>query len=244
VTLTELSEVREPKFLPRKIRLVMGVDLGQSQDPTAICVIEHCEGVIDQGSDYERHTGLTEALGLQKKGERWRVVHMERLPLGTKYGDVVRHVAGRLAAPQLQADPSKNQSAAELVIDSGGVGRGVAEMFIDAGLDPMCAQTTGGMETNWARKNTWNVPKHELVTLLDARINHDRFPLTFSKQLAEGEAFKQEIADFKRSVGGAGRMKYEARQGKHDDMIIAVALVVWWLSRPKNPPAQFSTYGY
>jgi hypothetical protein len=39
-------------------------------------------------------------------------------------------------------------------------------------------------------------------------------------------------------------MKYEARQGKHDDMIIAVALAVWWLSRPKNPPAQFSTYGY
>jgi hypothetical protein len=54
--MTELSQDRVPKFLPRKTRMVMGVDLGQIQDPTAICVIEHCEGVIDNGSDYERHT--------------------------------------------------------------------------------------------------------------------------------------------------------------------------------------------
>jgi hypothetical protein len=245
MTLTELSQVRVPKFLPRKTRLVMGVDLGQSVDPTAICVIEHCEGVIDEGSEWERHCGLTGGLGLQKKkAERWRVGHMERLALGTKYGDVVRHVAGLLAAPQLQADPSKNQNACELVIDAGGVGRGVAEMFTDAGLNPMCVQMTGGMKTNWARKNTWNVPTHELITLLDARINHDRFPLTFSKHLPEGEAFKQEIADFTRSVQAAGRMRYEAREGKHDDMIMAVSMAVWWLSQPKHPPAQFGVYGY
>src|SRR5262245_12121867 len=220
----------------------MGVDLGQVVDPTAICVIEHCEGVIDEGSDWERHTNQTEAFGLQKKGERWRVVHMERVPLNTKYGEVIRYVAGLLATPQLQADPNKNQTACELVLDVGG-SRGVAEMFTDAGLTPMCVQIAPGMETRYARKNTWNVAKHELITLLDARINHDRFPLTFSKHLVEGEAFKQEIADFKRSVGGAGRMKYEARPGKHDDMIIACALAVWWLSRPKTPPTIIGTWG-
>ena len=238
----ELSQERKPKFLPRKTRLVMGVDLGQVVDPTAICVIEFCDGVIDHGSDYERHTNQTQALGLQKKAERWRVVHMERVPLNTKYGAVIQYIAGLLATPQLQADPSNNRTACELVLDVGG-NRGVAEMFTDAGLNPMCVQTTGGMETNWARKNTWNVAKHEMITRLDARINHDRFPLTVSTQLAEAEAFKAEIADFTRSVSGAGRMKFEARAGKHDDMISAVALAVWWLSRPKNPPAVFGTYG-
>ena len=118
--MSELSQVREAKFLPRKTRLVMGVDLGQVVDPTAICVIEHCEGVIDHGSDYERHSNQTGALGLQKKGERWRVVHMERVPLNTKYGEVIRYVAGLLATPQLQADPNKNQTACELVLDVGG----------------------------------------------------------------------------------------------------------------------------
>jgi len=79
--MTELSQVREPKFLPRKTRFVMGVDVGQIVDPTAICVIEYCEGVMDYGSDLERHTSQTEALGLQKGSQRWRCVYMERLPL-------------------------------------------------------------------------------------------------------------------------------------------------------------------
>jgi hypothetical protein len=168
---------------------------------------------------------------------------MERIPLGTKYGAVVQHVAGLLAAPQLQADPSKNQSAGELAIDAGGPGPGVAEMFTSAGLRPIRVTITGGMGSNAKLGGKFNVSQHELVTTLDARLNHDRYPLTFSKHSAEGGAFKAEIADFKRNVSAAGRMQYGARQGKHDDMIFAVSLAVWWLSRPKNPPAQFSTWG-
>jgi hypothetical protein len=239
--MTELSQVREPKFLPRKTRFVMGVDVGQIVDPTAICVIEYCEGVMDYGSDLERHTSQTEALGLQKGSQRWRCVHMERLPLGTKYGVIVQHVAGLLATPQLQADPNKNRKASELVIDAGGAG-GVAEMFQAAGMDPISVIIRGGLDTNWKGRNRFTVAKEELIGLLDARLNHDRFPLTFSKHLVEGEAFRDEVADFTRSTSGAGRMKYEAKQGKHDDMILAVSLAVWWLSRPKNPPAAFGRY--
>ena len=54
----ELSMTPTPVFLPRRKRWVVGVDLGQSTDPTAICVIEHLKGVIDDGSDYERYCGL------------------------------------------------------------------------------------------------------------------------------------------------------------------------------------------
>jgi hypothetical protein len=240
--MTELSQIRTPKFLPRKTRLVMGVDPGQVRDPCANCVIEHCTGVIDHGSDYERHTNQTAALGLQKKAERWRVVHVERLKLGTRYGDITRHVASMLADPKLQRDPSKNRSACELVLDFGGIGRGVAEDLIDAGIDPICVNLTGGLETNWKRRHLYSVPKEEAVILLDARIHHDRFPLTFSKHLTEADALKQEIADFVRSATGAGRMRYEARQGKHDDMVMALAIAVWWLSRPVNQPPMMFTY--
>ena len=236
------SQERKPKFLPRKSRLVMGVDVGKEVDPTAICVIEKCNGVIDHGSDYERHTNQTEALGLQKKAERWRVVHMERIPLKTKYGEVIRHIAGLLATPQLQADPDENRSAGELVIDAGGAG-GVAEMFIDNGLKPISVIIRGGLDTNWKGRNRFTVAKEELIGLLDARLNHDRFPLTFSTQLTEAEAFKAEIADFRRNVSGAGRMQYEARQGRHDDMILSVALAVWFLSRPRNQPTVIGVYG-
>lgn len=244
--MTELSEIRMPMFLPRKTRFALGLDPGQKNDPCANCVVEYCTGVIDEGSDWERHTNQTAALGLQKnKGERWRVIHMERLKLGTKYGDITRYVAGVLAAPQLQRDPSKNQRACELVLDFGGIGRGVAEDLIDAGLDPICVNLTGGLQTNWKRRHLYNTPKEEVIITLDARLHHDRFPLTFSKHLAEGEAFKNEIADFQRNVSGAvGRMKYEAAPGKHDDMIMALAIAVWWLSRPEPATAQFGRYGY
>jgi hypothetical protein len=238
----ELNQVRVPKFLPRKIRMVMGVDPGQVRDPCADCVIEHCEGVIDNGSDFERHCGIT--TGLQQKAERWRCVHIERLKLGTKYGDITRHVAGMLADPKLQRDPESNRSACELVLDFGGIGRGVAEDMIDAGLDPVCVNLTGGLETNWKRRHLYNVPKEEAVIQLDARINHDRYPLSFSKHLTEADTLKQEIADFVRSVSGAGRMRYEARTGKHDDMVMSLAIAVWWLSRPQPGHAQFTTWSY
>jgi hypothetical protein len=224
--------------------MVMGVDPGQARDPCANCVIEHCEGVIDDGSDWERHTNQTAALGLQKKGAtRWRCVHLERLKLGTRYGDITRHVANMLAAPQLQRDTDSNRSAGELVLDFGGIGRGVAEDMLDAGLDPVCVNLTGGLETNWKRRHLYSVPKEEAIIQLDARIHHDRYPLTFSKHLTEADALKQEIADFVRTVSGAGRMRYEARTGKHDDMIMALAIAVWWLSRPKQQPTAFGRYG-
>lgn len=165
----ELSEIRTPKFLPRKTRMVMGVDPGQARDPCADCVIEYCEGVIDGGSDYERHTNQTALLGLQKKAERWRCVHLERLQLDTKYGHITRHVATMLADPKLQRDASINRTPCELVLDFGGIGRGIAEDMLDASLDPVCVNLTGGLETNWKRRHLYSVPKEEAVVLLDAR---------------------------------------------------------------------------
>jgi len=241
--MSELSEIRTQKFLPRKTRMVLGVDPGQERDFCAVCVIEFCEGVIDGGSDFERHTNQTKALGLQNPWERWRTVHLERLKLGTKYGAITRHVATMLADPQLQRDPSKNRSPCELVLDFGGIGRGIAEDMLDAGLDPVCVILTGGLETNWKRRHLYSVPKEEAVILLDARIHHDRLPLTFSKHLTFAEALKQEVADFVRTLSGAGRMKYGARTGKHDDLVMSLAIAVWWLSRPVNPPWVQVRYG-
>jgi hypothetical protein len=145
-----------------------------------------------------------------------------------------------LADPQLQANRSKIGTSASLC--STLAASAAVSQRILSGLDPICVNLTGGLETNWKRRHLYSVPKEEAVILLDARIHHDRFPLTFSKHLTEADALKQEIADFVRSVSGAGRMRYEARQGKHDDMVMALAIAVWWLGRPPNPPPQTYTY--
>ena len=234
----ELSKEQKPKFLPRHTRFCAGVDIGQSVDPTAICVIEHCHGVTDTGSDFERHIGMTEHL--QTSAQRYRVVHLERLPLGTPYGGVVQHVKEMLAREPLCGN--ENQRPAELAIDAGGVGRGVADFFVEAGLKPICVTITGGLETSCTGLNRWNVAKHVLITNLDAMLHHDKHPLRFSKHLTESSALAEELRDFERSVGSAGRQTYSARSGKHDDLILCIAIAGWWVSRP--PPEQASVAIY
>jgi hypothetical protein len=64
-----------PVFLPRKTRWVVGVDLGQSSDPTAISVLEHIVGVHDFNSAFERHCGIGRIP--QTKAERVNVRHLE-----------------------------------------------------------------------------------------------------------------------------------------------------------------------
>ena len=47
----------------------------------------------------------------------------------------------------------------------------------------------------------------------------------------------------KRKVSAAGRFQYEARVGRHDDLVLAVALALWLcVGRPVMPPPQFSFY--
>jgi|SRR5262249_12687310 len=88
-----------PVFLPRSSRWILGVDLGQSVDPTAICALEHIKGVLDFNSQLERHTGTGTIP--QKPAERFDVRHLERLPLGMTYPAIVAHVKELLARPPL-----------------------------------------------------------------------------------------------------------------------------------------------
>src|SRR6516162_6513600 len=96
---TELNQVREPKFLPRQTRYAVGLDLGQANDPTAVTILEKVTGVLDSGSDWERHCGLS--AGLQTPDERIYLVHLERLPLRLSYVTVADRVGEIMAREPL-----------------------------------------------------------------------------------------------------------------------------------------------
>src|SRR5262245_50641959 len=104
-------------------RWIVGVDLGQSSDPTAVCVIEA----------YGEREDPTEPVI-----HRYDVRHLQRLPLGLSYIDVVADV-GML----MQRDPLRG---AELVIDETGVGRAVGDIFEQKGLKPIKVQITAGLD--------------------------------------------------------------------------------------------------
>jgi len=219
-----------PVFLPRKTRYVVGCDLGQSSDPTAICVLEHQQGVLDYNSEFEPHTGLREKP--QKPAERIHCRHLERLPLGMSYPAVVQYLKDLMARPPLNGDGVIRP--AELVVDDSGVGRPVSDLLVDAGLKPIRVTITAGSEVTTISNTKFNVAKTVLISTVDAALHTGT--LRFAASLGDADAMRDELKDFRRKLSDAGRATYAARTGAHDDLVLAVAIGCWWIARP--PPGQ------
>ena len=95
----------------------MGLDLGQSQDYTALCVAERVD--VPTGKAH------------------YHLRHLERFRLGTSYPAVVERVEEMLAGPHLWG-------CSQLVVDGTGVGVPVVDMFRQKGLSPIAITITGG----------------------------------------------------------------------------------------------------
>ena len=211
-----------------KERWVVGCDLGQSQDPTAISVLHKKILPLETWThDAALHVHRQDAK------ETLEVRHLERLALGQSYPEQVAHVANVLARPPLVGD-------ATLVIDETGVGRAVGDIFENAGMKPIRISITAGNEATVAGIRRHHVAKSILISTLDASLHTGE--LKFAAKLAEAEAMKEELLDFRRSVSAAGRFSFEARVGKHDDLVLSVAIALWWMQRPPEPIPTFTLY--
>jgi hypothetical protein len=206
-----------------ELAFVVGVDLGQSSDPTAIAVLEHRK-------IYRHHVSGRR----QQTEERFDVRHLARLPLGLSYPAQVQEVAMIAARKPIAG-------RCELIIDSTGVGAAVGDLFDTTGLRPTRVTITAGTEQTCHGPNRWNVAKQILISMLDARLHCGE--LRFARELLEAPAMQDELKDFQRKVSTAGRYSYEARVGKHDDLVLAVAIGLWAIvGRPKPAIARFGTY--
>lgn len=213
-------------------RFIVGVDLGQSTDPTAIAVLHWRHRPLDSWT----HENFVHRQEVQ---EHIDVRHLERLPLGMVYPAVVQHVANLLARPPLCGD--QDFPAAELVIDETGVGRAVGDIFEAAGMRPKRITITAGTEaTSGHGFNRYHVAKTILISQLDAALHTGR--LRFAKALTDADAMAEELKDFRRKVSDAGRSSYAARTGSHDDLVLAVAIAIWWFNQPQPVYPTFSHY--
>ena len=157
----------------------------------------------------------------------FQVGHLERLPLGTTYPAIVAHVSRLLT--KLPGHP-------ELVIDFTGVGRPVFDMFVYSGISPIGILITGGTaETCDGR--ICSVPKLTLVSRLQALLHEGR--LKILKELAEAETLVRELQDFRVEFTAAGHLTFNARSGKHDDLVLALAIAVWRAHRGGNAGSVF-----
>src|SRR4029077_1642781 len=100
---------------------------------------------------------------------------------------------------------------------------------------------TAGMEQTCHGRRSWHVAKQILISMLDARLHTGE--LRFAAELREAKTMADELKDFRRKVSAAGRYSFEARVGKHDDLVLAVAIGLWALvGRPKPATAVFGVY--
>jgi hypothetical protein len=204
-------------------KYVLSADLGQSSDPTAIGVIEHTHAF----REFERGA-------CDQFEDAFHVRHLQRLPLGMPYPDQIAEIARLSARPPLVG--------CEVIFDQTGVGAAVCDIADGAGLRPTRVVITAGSEQTFSN-GAWHVPKATLISILDARLHLGE--LVFAAELLEAGAMKEELKDFKRKVSAAGRYQYEARVGRHDDLVLAVSIAVWCcVGRPVPPVAQFGHYSW
>jgi hypothetical protein len=84
---------------------------------------------------------------------------------------------------------------------------------------------TSGYEPSGSGRK-WGVPKSLLVSTLDAKLHCGE--LRFAKELLAAEALKDELQNFQRHVSQTGRLLFEHRSSRHDDLIFAICMPLWW----------------
>lgn len=204
------------------ISYILAADIGQSNDPTAICVLEYARF-------FQVHVRGRE----EPAGEEFRVRHLQRLPLHMNYVEQTHAVMSLFEREPLNR-------GCEFIVDATGVGRAIADVFSQF-RQPIRVTITGGERQRSHGPRNWNVPKLQLISALDARLHTKE--LKISPDLAEAATLQAEMLDFRRHTSASGHLSYNARSGKNDDLLISTALTIWGaVGRPQRKSAQVGRY--
>jgi hypothetical protein len=86
---------------------------------------------------------------------------------------------------------------------------------------------TGGTQVSHPGPE-WHVAKRELVSTVSSVLQSKR--LQISKKLSEYKTLTRELQNFRVKINVAtGSESFEAwRSREHDDLVLAVALALWW----------------
>ena len=201
---------------------LVGLDLGQSRDYTALTVAEI----------------------VGREPNRYDVRAIERSK-PRRYQDVIARVAEivpklREGAHVLNRDGRTYdylRPTVTLVVDRTGVGRAVGDLFSEADLDVdlQLVSIHGGAAVGRDDDGAWSVPKRDLVGVVAVALQNGR--LRWAEGLKHADTLRDELQNFRATIAPNGHTSYGAgddwREGNHDDLVLAVALSLWWGERPK-----------
>lgn len=190
---------------------VLGLDIGQVKDHSALAIIAIERGTIDN-----YRSGRNAEL---------KLVWLEKFELGTNYRAIVERVKFLMNQDELF-------NRCELIVDRGEVGKAVIEMFTEQKIYPTAIAITAGEEVRRIGGG-YSVPKKDLVSSLLVAFLSGRFTFMSTsegtKQRTYLENLKQELIDFQAKVKQSGHVSYEAESERvHDDLVMATSLATWF----------------
>lgn len=167
---------------------------------------------------------------IEKEGSTYRIVSLtrrQRLP----YTEIVAWAQKVYLNPKFREDVAH---APAFLLDVGGVGRAIADMFTAVKVPVTAIQLTGG-ETETKDGDTYHVSKSLLIGRFLRAWDEGRVQMP-SRASFLG-MLQAELRAFRGEMSSQGRVRFEAEQGEHDDLVLSVAQAVWWgETRPKPAP--------
>jgi len=201
---------------------VTGIDIGQVNDSTAVSVVERFRATPRAGLHRSVvEEAVQEALATP---QRLDLVHLQRIPLGTDYPRQIEILHGILTRPELRGMPT--------YLDATGVGLGPFQMLKKSGIRNLHSiKITASTAAAKRMPDGWNVGKAELVNAVQIEMQTGR--LRIGRNVPEATALVRELKEFRARQNASGSLSFNAREGQHDDLVLATAYAVFGAVRPR-----------
>jgi hypothetical protein len=213
---------------------IIGVDLGQSYDFTAIVGVERVKiTTFDKWREsktkkVDLNAPRSELEPVFNTSREYHVRLIERVRLGTSYAEIIKYLLNLVERPVIK------EKKPVIAIDASGVGRAVFDMAREAGLKDVKAITATGGEKITDDDPYFNVPKSELASLVKGLFG--RGILKIAKGLKESDALTRELENYMVKRTDAGRAQFEAAPSSHDDLVAALSLACFIADRYESIP--------
>ena len=201
---------------------VIGVDLGQSQDYSALAVLHRCWWRPGQKP-------------LPETAKLWHEVpKLKKWELGTPYPVITKEIIAIYRDIEARSD-----WGVKLVVDAGGPGRPVIDAIKAAVRKPQDARislvavtiTGSGDEPHDKGDGYFTVPRSVLFNELVTQAQWGNVKV--ADKLPDAAALQREVTGFRPKINrDSGAMNYETMDSNvHDDIVMATAIVLWYSTK-------------
>jgi hypothetical protein len=191
---------------PLRGRFITGLDLGQANGFTALAILERTDR-----STNDNNRGPWQS--------HYDVVHLDRFPMGTSYAAIRDQLAQQFKEPLLRGS--------RLAIDHTGVGKAVLDLYENRRVTyhVYSVTVTAGASAVY-HEGDWLVPKKDLVGELQVLLQGRRLHL--SSQLEFADTLVKELQNFQIKLTPTANDAVTVwREGRNDDLVLAVAVAAW-----------------